>query len=225
MRGNQKNVRYIPLWSREMGYAIGLITTDGSLSIDGRHIIFTSKDLQLIETLKSCLRVDTRIRCKKSGFNSTASCSYIEFSNVRLYQFLMTLGLMPNKTKQLGVIKVPDRYFFDFLRGHLDGDGYFYSFWDTRWRRSFMFYTNFLSASYRHIRWIRENIKRLLDIQGSLRKEKAVWQLRYAKRESSLLLRRMYRQKNIPCLLRKRQKIERALSINGRVLELVDRHG
>lgn len=31
-------------WSPEIAYAVGLLTTDGSLSIDGRHIDFTSKD-------------------------------------------------------------------------------------------------------------------------------------------------------------------------------------
>ena len=32
-------------WSPEFAYAIGLIVTDGSLSKDGRHINFSSKDL------------------------------------------------------------------------------------------------------------------------------------------------------------------------------------
>ena len=37
-------------WTSELAYAVGLLTTDGSLSKDGRHIDLTSKDVeQLIE--------------------------------------------------------------------------------------------------------------------------------------------------------------------------------
>lgn len=31
-------------WSPKFAYCIGLITSDGNLSKDGRHISFTSKD-------------------------------------------------------------------------------------------------------------------------------------------------------------------------------------
>jgi len=31
------------IWSADFAYAVGLLTTDGSLSIDGRHINLTSK--------------------------------------------------------------------------------------------------------------------------------------------------------------------------------------
>ena len=35
-------------WGSDFAYVVGLITTDGSLSKDKRHIDFTSKDLELI---------------------------------------------------------------------------------------------------------------------------------------------------------------------------------
>lgn len=38
-------------WNENFAYAIGLIVTDGSLSIDGRHINFTSKDLEQIQNI------------------------------------------------------------------------------------------------------------------------------------------------------------------------------
>jgi hypothetical protein len=37
-------------WSAELAYIIGLLTTDGNLSNDGRHIIMRSSDLQLLNT-------------------------------------------------------------------------------------------------------------------------------------------------------------------------------
>ena len=38
----------------------------------------------------------------------------------------MKLGIFPRKTYNLGPIKVPDKYFSDFVRGFFDGDGTVY---------------------------------------------------------------------------------------------------
>lgn len=40
-------------WSPALAYAIGLIATDGNLSGDGRHLTVTSKDRDLLETLRA----------------------------------------------------------------------------------------------------------------------------------------------------------------------------
>jgi DeoR-like helix-turn-helix domain len=41
-------------WSPNIAYAVGLITTDGNLSSDGRHLSITSADIDLLETIRSC---------------------------------------------------------------------------------------------------------------------------------------------------------------------------
>lgn len=215
MRGNQKHKNYVVKWTPEFAYAIGLLTTDGCLAKDGRHFNFTSKDIQLIKTFKKCLRLDVKISYKTSSFTNR-KYPQVQFGNVRLYKYLLTIGLTPNKSLTLGELKIPEKHFFDFLRGHFDGDGSFYSYWDKRWPNSFMFYTNFLSASHQHIGWLRFRIKELLDISGAVGHSRSVWKLRYAKRESSILLSKMYYRKNVPCLIRKRQKIEKAFSVCGR---------
>ncbi|MBU2540255.1 hypothetical protein KJ786_03805 [Patescibacteria group bacterium] len=46
-----------PRWSQNISYAVGLLATDGCLYNDGRHIDFTSKDIQLIKTFKACLNL------------------------------------------------------------------------------------------------------------------------------------------------------------------------
>jgi hypothetical protein len=48
-------------WSPAIAYAIGLIATDGNLSSDGRHLSIPSKDLDLLETLRDCLRLNNTI--------------------------------------------------------------------------------------------------------------------------------------------------------------------
>ena len=133
---------------------------------------------------------------------------------MELYRFLEETGLTPNKTKTLGSLKIPDEYFLDFLRGHLDGDGYTFSYWDKRWKNSFMLYTGFISASKPHLEWIREKIIKLYKIEGKIKfSGRSVFQLVYAKKASILLLKNIYYSKDVSCLSRKRFKIEQALSI------------
>src|SRR3989338_7960663 len=140
-------------WSSDIAYAVGLITTDGCLSNDGRHIIFVSKDREQLKNLMSALKIRVKIGNTISGYTGKPT-TRIQFGDVKLYRFLLEIGLMPNKTKILTSISVTDEYFFDFLRGHFDGDGSFYSYWDPRWKSSYMFYTVFISASKNHINWL-----------------------------------------------------------------------
>src|SRR3989344_1036593 len=120
-------------WSPEFAYAIGLLTTDGNLSPDGRHITLVSNDKEQIITFRRCLGLNNKISNNMSGTSKRLGFR-IQFGDVNFYKFLLSIGLMPNKSKILGEIKIPDKYFFDFLRGHFDGDGTFYSYWDPRWK-------------------------------------------------------------------------------------------
>ena len=223
MRGSQKNKNYKIRWSSKFVYAVGLLTTDGNLSNDGRHINFTSKDIQLARTFKKCVDlIDVKIGMKTSGFSKKKYTS-IQFSNVKLYNHLLKIGLTPNKSKTLGEVKIPDKYFFDFTRGHFDGDGSCYSYWDKRWPNSFMFYTYFISSSIAHINWLRSKIQEFTGIKGSIDVSRNAWQLQYAKRESIILWEKMYYKKNLPCLLRKYDKIKEILKVQARVAQLVRR--
>lgn len=140
----------------------------------------------------------------------------VQFGDVLFYKFLLDIGLMPNKSRVIGKVAIPDKYFFDFLRGSFDGDGCTYSYWDKRWRSRFMFYTAFVSASYAHIVWLQETIRRLCGVEGHItgRRKSTVFQLKYAKGESLVLLRRMYCGKGF-YLRRKRLKIDKMLRIVG----------
>lgn len=207
-------------WSPEFAYAIGLLTTDGNLSSDKRHMNFTSQDLEQLENLKKCLNIKNKIGKKARGEERERRYYVLQFGDVVFYRFLLTLGLMSNKSKVLNELKIPDKYFFDFLRGHFDGDGTFYSYWDPRWKSSFMFYTVFISASQKHILWLREKLFLKLKIRGHISKaiNNSAYQLKYAKAESLKLLPKMYYDDKVICLLRKKLKIQRALTIIGKQL-------
>ncbi|MEK7193589.1 MAG: hypothetical protein AAB652_02260 [Patescibacteria group bacterium] len=206
-------------WSQEFAYAIGLLTTDGNLSSDGRHIDLTSKDREQLFNFLKCLGLKNKISYKVSGSTKKKSLR-IQFGDVNFYKFLVGIGLAPKKSKTIGAVDIPENYFMDFLRGHFDGDGTFYSYWDPRWRSSFMFYIEFISASKNHVLWLQKRIKNSLGIQGRITKSRnnSAYRLKYAKTESLKLLPEMYYNNAVVCLSRKRNKIVKALQIAGKKL-------
>jgi len=210
-RGTQPKGKVRIKWSPDFAYAIGLLATDGCLSTNGRHVIFVSKDLEQVENFKNILKLDSKIGNNYSG---TGNLSYrVQFGDILFCNFLRGIGIFENKSKTIGVLKIPHKYFFDFLRGSFDGDGTFYSYWDKRWKSSFMFYMEFISASKKHIDWIREEVFLKIKISGHITKAKnnSCYQLKYAKRESQILLKKLYYKNNLICLSRKRLKIKKIL--------------
>lgn len=201
-------------WSPEFAYAIGLLVTDGSLSKDGRHVVLVSKDDEILDNFKKCLNISNKKSGHSSGYGKENSCFKVQLGDRIFYDFLLSIGLMPNKTKIIKEVNIPKKYFADFLRGHFDGDGTFYSYRDKRWKSSFMYYASFVSASKVHIDWLREEIENNLGVKGHITKSQAssVYQLKYAKAESQKVIKYMYYAEGIMCLSRKRLKIEKVLS-------------
>lgn len=79
------NARPEHLW-----YFVGLITSDGCLSRDGRHITLTSKDYLLLDQLKQTFRLSYRIGRK---IGSTGSVAFqLQMYDKGLYRFLMDVG-------------------------------------------------------------------------------------------------------------------------------------
>lgn len=220
MRGPKPKGKVKIRWSSNFAYAIGLMVSDGNLSPDGRHILFTSKDLELIQLFQKALGIEMYIGKKSNGQSREKIYFVTQFGDVLFYQFLLDIGLMPNKSKIIGKIKIPAKYFFDFLRGSFDGDGCTYSYFDPRWRSSFMFYTCFVSASPAHIIWLREEIYKRIKIRGhvTLSNVSTLQQLKYAKADSVKLLRKIYSPRNVKSLSRKRLKIMKMLATVGEKL-------
>ena len=200
-------------WTANLAYAIGLIATDGCLLSDGLLIDLTSKDREQLLNFSKCVGVDFKIGTKWSSKGD--ECLRIQFKNRIFYDFLLSIGLTPKKSLTMGSIKIPDKYFFDFLRGCFDGDGSFYSYWDPRWRSSHMFYLGFASASLKHLVWLQEEIKILTGVTGHItgKKKKVFFQLKYAKKESLEIIKKVYYTPKVVCLSRKREKINKVLLV------------
>lgn len=200
-------------WSSNFAYAIGLLTADGCLSGDKRHIDLTSKDKAQIVLFKKCLDLTTKVSKKYSGAGNVAY--HTQFGDVLFYRFLESIGLTPAKSKTISSVSIPQEYFFDFLRGYFDGDGSSYSYYDPVYEKSYRFYISFTSASPKFFDWLRTQLNSILHIKGALSytRNKPYVQLKYSKREAVILAKSMYHTENISCLRRKHLKIMKSVRI------------
>ncbi len=211
-------------WSPEIAYAVGLIVSDGSLSIDGRHITFTSSDLELVEIFCHCLRLANRIaQTLESGYGGH-TVYRVQFGDVVFYRWLLDIGLMPAKSHSLKALNVPDSCFADFLRGYLDGDGSFHVYTDrynTSKKEAYVYerlFTRFFSASRDYLTWLQRVLTHLLGTKGAIlectgdgKPDVTCWELKYAKADSIRIVRWMYYDLDAPCLGRKRDLVSRYL--------------
>lgn len=206
-------------WSSEFAYAIGLITSDGNLSTDGRHINLTSKDKELIEIFKKCLSLENKIGRKGRGGDSRKIYYCLQFGDRIFYKFLLGIGLMPAKSKVLGKMAIPEEYFADFLRGCIDGDGSigYAAHPESRWPQLRI---RLVSASPTFLSWIKQEVARLFSIEGGWiqRSDRGVSVLAYASSDSILLASFLYGEEP-RCFLRRKYDV--ILRYKGRVAELV----
>jgi len=210
-------------WTPKLAYIIGLLVTDGCLSNDGRHIIMRSSETKLLNTFKKCLNLKNKIGKTRNG----DIISYrVQFGDVQFYRWLLKISLFPAKTYTIGKINIPDKYFRDFLRGHLDGDGNIQSYLDKHNSYRGRNYTanrlfiRFISASKTHICWLYKKIQGIAHVKGALIINKPkkisnvpIWEIKFAKKESIKLLKFIYYKENLPCLKRKRTLAEKSLKI------------
>ncbi len=219
-------------WTKKLAYAVGLIVSDGNLSPDGRHITFTSKDFDLIEQFLAALNIqDHHIGKKSRGHELEKKYFVVQIGDVRFYRFLLTIGLMPNKSKILKDIRIPKRLFPHFVRGEFDGDGTSYSYYDPRWKSSFMVYTAIVSASPIFLTWLQNTITKNYGISGKINVSQKIQQLVFAKKASKQLFNMIYKNAENLYLKRKYLKLSEALAIlptvqgkNARVEKLVNSH-
>jgi len=209
-----KDVSFV--WNSNIAYAIGLLVTDGSLSNDGRHIIFTSKDYNLLLVFAYCLNLKGKICINSPSALSKHTVYKIQISNVALYRWLNSIGVYSQKTFTISKLQIPDDVFCDFLRGHIDGDGsivYYKDRYLARKNEAYIYdrlFVYFLSASKKHIQWIQQSIQRLYFIRGSINilphkstGKHDMYRLKFSTKEAKILLPKLYWNASVPCLQRK----------------------
>jgi hypothetical protein len=188
-------------WSQNFAYMIGLMASDGNLSSDGRHINFTSKDYDLAFTYKTILGIDNVIGRKTRAQEKEKKYFFVQFGDVLFYRFLVSIGLTPQKSKTIGKLDIPNQFFFDFLRGCIDGDGNIQTFKHPE-SKHLQLRVRLVSASRPFLEWIHQEIMKY-DIKGYMQIEKTVFCLTFAMGASKKLLSKIYYKGFKYCLIRK----------------------
>lgn len=200
-----------PTWTPALAWVVGIIATDGCLYGDGRHVAVVSKDRALLETVMRCLGWSVRVSAHRSGFGGPGPYYRIQLARAGFYRWLQEIGLTPNKSKIIGTLAIPDEVFRDFLRGCFDGDGSCYAYRDPRWPKSYLFYWELCSGSPTFIKWVRQRIQEFANLHGHISRGGGAEILKYAKREATVLFEKMYADREAPCLLRKREKVDQIM--------------
>jgi len=144
-------------WNNKLAYLTGLITSDGHLNKERPRIIFTSSDKELINHVQEIVSsyIDTsKITPQKLEKGGSRWWKY-QFTSYELYYFLQNIGIHPNKSKTINQVDVPDRYFKDFLRGEIDGDGGFYL-------KGEVIQTQIFSGSKKFLIYLKEKINNII---------------------------------------------------------------
>jgi hypothetical protein len=206
-------------WSSNLAYAAGLVATDGFLTT--RNVVgFSSTDLELVETFLRC--IDRPIRYKTVeperqvgnaglGIRARKTLYIARCSDPLLYDRFLDAGITPRKSLSLGPVEVPPHYFFDLVRGLLDGDGSVMSLTaaphgnasEYRLRRLRL---AFYSGSQVHLEWLHSRFAEY-GIRGSLhiakRNGHALYHLIHSDRAAETILTTIYEDPRAPRLERK----------------------
>jgi hypothetical protein len=79
-----------------------------------------------LKKIKEAMEAHQKISEKQSSYNKRKKCYKIQIGHQKICLDLLNLGIKPRKTYETFTIKVPQKYFPDFVRGFFDGDGTVY---------------------------------------------------------------------------------------------------
>jgi len=121
------NDNFFKKWSSNMAYVLGYFVADGCIGISkGRKkpyvFSITSIDTPHLYKIRKAMGSTHKLSVKFNGDHSSVA-HQLQFRNETIALDLIKMGITPRKTYNLPPIKVPDKYFPDFVRGFFDGDG------------------------------------------------------------------------------------------------------
>ncbi len=121
--------KYFSKWSSNLSYLVGVIFTDGCVRDNRNELTLVSKDEELIIFFKNELKTNYKTILVKSKVNNNIY-NFVYVYSKHIIKDLLKIGIVPRKSRILSLSKIPseymDIYFWDIMRGIVDGDGYIY---------------------------------------------------------------------------------------------------
>jgi len=149
-----------------MSYVLGYITADGCITVSKdrrRHpfsLNITSVEKKHLHRIRKVLESEHKVGRKPVG-RLNAFAYQLVIRNPVITRDLMNLGVLPRKTYNLGPIKVPSKYFSDFVRGFFDGDGTVYIY---KVNKTLQIKVGFVSSSLSFIMGFNQQLCKNLNI-------------------------------------------------------------
>ncbi len=200
------------IWNNNFAYIIGVIATDGNLSSDLRHIVITSKDYEMVRNCRKHLEIKNKFSRTARGGSKDKKYYMFQFGDKNFFDFLLDLGLTPKKSKTISELKIPQKYFGDFFRGCIDGDGSI-SISSHPESKHPQYKVRLCSASKKFLDWIFKMCKIVFAVEGgSIYKltNSSIYILSFGKKDSIVILNEIYKG-NVLCLSRKRKVAEKIM--------------
>lgn len=192
------NQDYFKSWSRNMAYILGFWFADGCI-YNGKMFDITAhkKDKYIIKKIAEELAYEGPI------------CDYVDrqaarlnFSCVTIYQDLVNLGGVENKSLICKFPYVPKEYLPDFIRGYFDGDG---SVYDVKGKR---INCSFCCGSFDFLKTLWDLLKQEAGVEGGSYYAPN-YSLKFGKRDSEKIAKYIYKNNPELFLLRKKNKFDK----------------
>lgn len=104
-------------------YIFGLILSDGHLAKHRKQLRIKLTDIELLEEVKKVLNYNKPLFVNKTESVNHKQAKTLIICNTKIYDDLLTLGMLQNKTFTLKFPSIPSHLMPDFIRGFFDGNG------------------------------------------------------------------------------------------------------
>lgn len=122
---NNLDIHYFDIIdNEEKAYFLGFIFADGCVSNNEFFLDINEKDIKILHIFREKICSNCKIATRKKG---NSMMSRIAIKNKEFCDSLKQYGIIDNKTKQtknLPKSLIPRKFYRDFLRGLVDGDGW-----------------------------------------------------------------------------------------------------
>lgn len=167
---------YFEFLTPESSYILGYITADGDVRYKPYMLRISSKDKDMLESIKNRFAVDCPIRKEYSTFGS---CYRLQVSRKKIVLDLAKFGIIPNKSKTIKFpTNIPSELLVHYIRGYFDGDGCVCRIKSKYGKKNPRFAVSFVSGSKDYLEGLKKVSYKIMGFESNItKKEGNCWML------------------------------------------------
>ena len=185
--------------TEEKAYWLGFFEADGCIKADGTiQLSLCIEDCKHVEKFKQAIESDHDIKLENNSFGNKASkLAVIRFGDKKMVQDLNNLGVYRNKTlKEKPPVDLREDLVKPYIRGLIDGDGWFSTSIDNR--RGYTNYELGLGSSEEMLEWVVKQLSTHINIKPrKITEYKTIHRVRYSGKDVLKILDWLYKDSTI----------------------------